>query len=254
MSTFKRSFTLVEMLVVIAIIAILAGILLPVLNSARTRARETNCANNLKQMAVSTVAYRQDWGGDKRYPGWLSNLYQDYLKNKDVYKCSADQNQKTTAAASWKARADDHWQEVYDRTGNTGKTYNPDTRVGNVSYFYEFSDVECGWFSKSFVPDISDPTGGNFSSWKPTWQQVKIIQMRKGDSDHPSGYQPDKFPITRCFWHIDDIEDYNNDIPNSSRDYSTGGIPNAAKKVINVSINGNVFYSTAKWEEKTWSP
>ena len=54
-----RGFTLVEMLVVIAIIAILAAILLPALSAAREAARSNQCKNNLRQFFVS-LATRAD--------------------------------------------------------------------------------------------------------------------------------------------------------------------------------------------------
>ena len=59
----KKRFTLIELLIVIAIIAILAAILLPALQSARARAQSTTCINNLKQMAVIARTYADDHRG-----------------------------------------------------------------------------------------------------------------------------------------------------------------------------------------------
>ncbi|MBE6362572.1 MAG: prepilin-type N-terminal cleavage/methylation domain-containing protein [Lentisphaerae bacterium] len=55
-----QRFTLIELLIVIAIIAILAAILLPTLGKARDRGRSTNCLNNLKQITISNLLYAED--------------------------------------------------------------------------------------------------------------------------------------------------------------------------------------------------
>jgi prepilin-type N-terminal cleavage/methylation domain-containing protein len=113
-----RAFTLIEILVVLAIVSILAGLLLPGLSSAKSRGKTIGCVNNLKQVALGIQMYAAD--NDGRLPenspsghgdiGWISgNMKQldqatnqtlirqgklfPYANNIALYHCPADFSQ-----------------------------------------------------------------------------------------------------------------------------------------------------------------
>src|SRR5207244_12018844 len=59
----RAAFTLTELLVVIAVIAILAALLFPVFARARAKARAPVCVSTLRQISMAIEQYVQDWDG-----------------------------------------------------------------------------------------------------------------------------------------------------------------------------------------------
>jgi prepilin-type N-terminal cleavage/methylation domain-containing protein len=76
----RNAFTLVEMLVVLAVIGIMAALLVPVFAQARAKSRQTACISNLRQLATSITMYAADY--DDRLPMALDmNTAASYVAN-----------------------------------------------------------------------------------------------------------------------------------------------------------------------------
>jgi prepilin-type processing-associated H-X9-DG protein/prepilin-type N-terminal cleavage/methylation domain-containing protein len=109
-STQRRlAFTLVELLVVITIIGMLVALLLPAVQSARERARQLECLNNLKQLGLATVSYDSSKG---QLPGytqfikrgnteWANIAYDTPSRKFSVVSVKNPPNLDNVAAFSW---------------------------------------------------------------------------------------------------------------------------------------------------------
>jgi prepilin-type N-terminal cleavage/methylation domain-containing protein len=88
----KRGFTLIELLVVIAIIAILAAILFPVLSKAESKARQTACVSNIRQLSMSMLMYAQDNNGNLPNANTWTTDISNYASKRKIFQCPADSN------------------------------------------------------------------------------------------------------------------------------------------------------------------
>ncbi|HUI08646.1 MAG TPA: prepilin-type N-terminal cleavage/methylation domain-containing protein [Verrucomicrobiae bacterium] len=81
-----NGFTLIEMLVVIAIIGVLAALLLPSLSQARESGRQASCLNNLRQLYLANLSYSADHGyyAPAAPDIWGNNLIRWYGTRPDV--------------------------------------------------------------------------------------------------------------------------------------------------------------------------
>ncbi len=113
----RRAFTLVEVLVVLAIMGVLIALLLPAVQSARESARRTSCATNLQQIGLALQSYHQahrmfppgyisdvDNMGNDIGPGWgWAAMLLPYLDEKPLF-AAVHLDQPIEASANAAAR------------------------------------------------------------------------------------------------------------------------------------------------------
>ena len=221
----RGGFTLIEMMIVVVIIAILASITAVAVNSAKEKARQTDCMSNLRQLGTAIVTYRADNRG--RNPPWLSKLYPTYIDDTRVYVCRSDKargvgNCRPADVPRLSASYDETILNDYDSSSD-GK--NPDVKAN--SYMYEFSAASCPWTVDG------EPA---------TWNEWKENQLAKGDenNDHLP-YSSSRMPIVRCYHHTKygKIRAYGK---------AGAGSPSPQPITLNVAYAGNVIISPLWWE------
>ena len=161
------AFTLVEILVVVAIIGILAAILFPVFSKAREQARSTQCKSNLKQIGLALQMYEADagrlpvaWNGDElNVPsnaatlpygqgiGWTKRIL-PYLKDAQLYQCPSSSQASFTEFSAYTSYA----INLFVTNMNSGKIAAPDRtllcfdayEVGPSSYAFDLQFLHIG--------------------------------------------------------------------------------------------------------------
>ena len=165
-----RGFTMVEILVVVAIIAILTAILLPVLAGVQEKGRRTKCQMNLYQIATAMKLFKMENGwypaGDNDLwattptPTGLDALYPNYIKKRELFRCPND--------------------------------VDPDRRDPNVLNSYDLQDppVSSGLASQTNCPTWKSTTYGT----RPDPREKRQLCWRT---------PPDDTVLTWCVFHRD---------------------------------------------------
>ena len=133
-----------NLMVTIAIIAILAAMLLPALSKAKEGARRASCLNNLKQIGLACHMYAQDNNGV--FPDKLSLLYPEYISSLRIFVCPStddkissldeiDENMSYVYIGGLTEDNDPDTVLVYEKPGNHGKAgYNELFLDGRVKW------------------------------------------------------------------------------------------------------------------------
>ena len=252
----RRGFTLVEMLTVIAVITILAGFILGSLAKSKREARETECMNSMRNLALAAIMYRDDFSIlPVPDPPWLSTMYgRSGATSKKVYVCTMDPyNGKDTLpdGSQYNPRymyikldpTAFPYQETADTISNPYASWTGrPTDLPGCSYLYEFNGA----------PYRQYVVGGACPSWahdldgdgKCSWAEAKLGQMAGGDGYScspfdgtcpPANWKPysvGDFVMIRCYWHMQN--------------------KNGRKEVMNIAYDSRAFKSGVIWQT-TWT-
>jgi len=166
-----------EMLVVIAIIAILAALLFPVLSAAKAKAQRTVCMNNLRQINLGVRMYSDDSADKAPLSPHNTNGYHDFILDFVGYK-KAMKNYvglnggSSTQEKQFACPADTFY---YEFTA-TNQTYYPQSLHGQISY-----DYSSYWFNGGtptrFGTNSPGISGHSISSIKHPVKTVLVAEM-----------------------------------------------------------------------------
>jgi len=188
--------TLIEIMVVMAVLSVLAGILFPVFAQAREKARQVHCLSNQRQVSQALLLYAQDYEetlpffGDQfpRTRSYWHSLIQPYLRNRRVITCP-----------SWSPSGKYYNQRGTLVQGEHGLAVNY-----GIVFSYAWSDGEPN-LEPTRLAEIRDPSTlmlltegqGNIHVYSPVRWKLNVDWDRDGVLDSHSGVLIGEGPYNR---------------------------------------------------------
>lgn len=158
-----KTFTLVELLTVIAIIAILAGLLLPAVARARATAQKTACSNNMGQMGKAEIMFSND-NRNKTVPAeyhknkynYIYSLWDIIGESEKLFLCPVDVNETELEAVKVDKDTDDYQLRMsYLVNGEPGGsdygTHWSSIPIPAKDEDYPYSKIVKGWLNISAI-------------------------------------------------------------------------------------------------------
>lgn len=190
------AFTLLELLVAIAIISVLIGIIIPVIPKVRDSARKAVCQSNLRQVGIAVAEHQDDhreefprarymprpWlSGDEDPP--LNAALASYLEpNSEVWQCPGDHQVHEATYEDEDGTARECGVSYTYTTGLSGRTFED-------SFFARFLELQ-----PFEVPVLHDYDGGTY--------ELEVPEGRSPDEFQPTE-QIDFFHSSRSYLYAD---------------------------------------------------
>ncbi|BCM93424.1 hypothetical protein IAD21_05315 [Abditibacteriota bacterium] len=258
----RCAFTLIEILVVLAIIALLSALLFPAFSRAREGARQATCQTNLQQIYMATQQYFQD---ERRYPdslvdllpggakydngtptgGTLPDSVNGYLKSgADGLLCPDDSLDNTVPHSSYGALTK---SLAAPATPFVGTTPDPNADAGKYTWNYWGYDADGFAYPGPTEAAAGTPNGSTLlmnptdSSNAPLAFDQRKNKLRSSLSNR---FAPTSTIITHCVWHR--LQTANDLIAPGQMNY--GGDPQNARDII-LRLDGSTkSVNTTNWK------
>ena len=200
-SVLQSAFTLVELMVVVAIIAILLMLLIPNIRTMREKAWSSHCQNNLRQYGIAMNQYMADHSGYFIYRGFGSGGEASYIGEHGAWKSS---DGSTFDASEWDNRSVKSRSAVGSAASDNWENMIRNYVLGQVTLMSLAAGAPSIRVCPVILRDLHnqnyfDPRSANFKGYRTYFDETLGGDVEAGDFESGSAYdasgnlKPDAF-------------------------------------------------------------